>query len=315
MRALIHSLVLALIALPLASATAAPLGYSVNSDQPLGDTLHQIDLADGTATAIGVGVSSLGVVRTDIEGLAISPDLALWGADEDRLKLFRINTSTGTVIPESEVDITGLDAAMSNDFGLTFTCDGTLYATSVTSQSLFILDTDGTATRVGAAGSLGVNISAIASFGESPARLFGLGNGLLGDEGPADNRSLYEIDPLAGTATLVGNVGAGVADYTEAGLSFDAAGQLWAITDRSVFSEPSQILSLDLDTGEATLASTTSIIGFESLAVAPPGGCDSGPPVEPNPAQPIPSLSAAGSLLAILALLLSGLAGLRLRSF
>jgi hypothetical protein len=313
MRALIYSLVLALIAMPLASAMAAPLAYSVNSDQPLGDTLHQIDLADGTATAIGVGVSALGVIRTDIEGLATSPDLALWGADEDRLKLFRINTTTGAVIPESEVDITGLDAAMSNDFGLTFACDGTLYATSVVSQSLFILDTDGTATRVGAAGSLGVNISAIASFGESPVRLFGLGNGLLGDEGPADNRSLYEIDPQTGIATLIGDVGAGVANYTEAGLSFDASGQLWAITDRSVFSLPSQILSLDLGTGQASLVSTTTIIGFESLAIAPPGSCDSGPPITPNPAVQIPSLGAAGQLLAMLALLLSGLAGLRPR--
>lgn len=315
MRALIYSLVLVLIALPLASATAAPVGYSVNSDQPLGDTLHAIDLADGTATAIGVGVSSLGVLRTDVEGLAISPNLALWGADEDRLKLFRINTTTGTVIPESEVDITGLDAAISNDFGLTFACDGTLYTTSVISQSLFILDTDGTATRVGAAGSLGVNISAIASFGESPVRLFGLGNGLLGDEGPADNRSLYEIDPLTGITTLIGDVGAGVANYTEAGLSFDASGQLWAITDRSAFGLPSQILSLDLDTGEATLVSTTTIIGFESLAIAPPGGCGSGPPVEPSPAVQIPSLGAAGKLLAILVLLLPGLAGLNLRRY
>jgi hypothetical protein len=314
MRALIHSLVLLMVALPLASATAAPVGYSVNSDQPLGDTLHQIDLADGTATAIGVGVSSLGVTRTDVEGLAISPDLALWGVDEDRLKLFRISTTTGAVIPESEVDVSGLDASIFNDFGLTFTCDGALYATSVTSQSLYILDTDGTATRVGAAGSLGVNISAIASVGESPARLFGLGNGLLGDEGPADNRSLYEIDPLTGIATLIGDVGTGVADYTQAGLSFDASGQLWAITDRSIFGQPSQILSLNLGTGEATLESTTTIIGFESLAIAPPGGCVSGPPAEPGPApEQIPSLSAAGKLLAMLVLLLPGLAGLRLR--
>lgn len=313
MRALINSLALVLFALPLASALAAPMAYSVNSDQPDGDTLHEIDLADGTATAIGVGVSSLGELRTDIEGLAISPDLALWGTDDDRSKLFRINTTTGTVIPASEVDITGLDAAMSNDFGLTFACDGTLYATSVTSQSLFILDTNGTATRVGAAGSLGVNISALASFGESPVRLFGLGNGLLGDQITPDNRRLYEIDPQTGIATLIGDVGAGVASYTEAGLSFDAAGQLWAITDRSVFSEPSQILSLDLDTGEATLVSTTSIIGFESLAVAPPGGCDSGPPAAPTSTEPIPSLSAAGKLLAMLVLLLPGLAVLRLR--
>jgi hypothetical protein len=307
MRLLFHTACLLMIALPLGSATAAPLAYSVNSDQPLGDTLHVLDLADGTALPVGAGVSSFGGVRLDIEGLAMAPDLSLWAADDDSTRLFRINTATGLVIQESDVLITGLDSTIANDYGLTFTCDGTLLASSVVSQSLFSIDTStGVATRIGAAGSLGVNISAIASHGAEPARIYGLGNGLLGDEGPQDTRSLYEISLLDGTTTLIGALGPAVADYAEAGLSFDTEGALWAITDRSQSGQPSEILQLNLETGLASVASTTTIIGFESLAIAPPGGCEPGTPQ-------IPALDASGRRLAILALMLTGLFGLRQR--
>ena len=48
---------------------AAPSGYSVNSDEPDGDSLFVIDLANGKETAVGK-VQSLGVTRSDIEGMA-----------------------------------------------------------------------------------------------------------------------------------------------------------------------------------------------------------------------------------------------------
>lgn len=315
MRAFARILLMLMMTVPAVSAMGAPLGYSVNSDQPLGDTLYVIDLADGSANPVGVGVSALGVLRTDIEGLGIAPDLALWGIDEDQLRLFQINTTNGTVITESDRAVTGLDAQIFNDFGMTFACDGSLFVSSVTSQSLFTLDpSTGVATRVGAPGSLGVNISAIASRGSNPVRIFGLGNGLLGDEGPQDNRSLYEIDPETGAANLVGNIGAAPADYSQAGLSFDAAGNLWAITDRSQSGAFSEILSINTDTGEATVVATTGIMGFESLAIAPPGQCDPLAPGQPPEFPPrIPTLSAAGQWLGILALLLTGLIGLHRR--
>ena len=217
MRSFVHLALFSILALPFAAAMAAPVGYSVNSDEPLGDTLHQIDLADGSSTPIGIKISSFGVTRTDVEGLAIATDLSLWGVDEDRLSLFQIDTSNGTVVQQTEVSIVGLDAAQFNDFGLTFSCDETLFATSVTSQSLYVIDLQGNASRVGAKGSLGVNISAIASSGSSPVQLYGLGNGLLGDEGPQDNRSLYKIDIQTGVATAVGDIGPAVADYYQAG--------------------------------------------------------------------------------------------------
>ncbi|NND43865.1 MAG: hypothetical protein HKN58_00980 [Xanthomonadales bacterium] len=294
---------------------AQPMAYSVNSDEPLGDTLHQLNLATGSATAIGTGVSAFGVVRKDIEGLAIASDLSLWGIDESfPMSLFRINTTNGTVIQESDRSVSGLDSSESNDFGLTFTCDGTLYASSVVSQSLFTLSEEGVATRVGNAGSLGVNISAIASYGANPVRLFGLGNGLLGDEGPADNRSLYEIDPATGTTTLIGEIGPTVADYSQAGLSFDAEGNLWAITDRSQTGQFSQIIRLDIETGAGTVIANTTVMGFESLAIGPPGGCS---PVQPQPpfqdTKPIPTLGTLGHWLAFLALMITGLIATRQR--
>ena len=313
MRSFIHIALISLLALPFAAAMAAPMGYSVNSDEPLGDTLHRIDLADGSATPIGISVSSLGVTRTDIEGLAIAPDLSLWGVDEDKLRLFRIDTTSGTVMPETEVTITGLDSAIKNDFGLTFGCNGTLYATSVSSQSLYVIDLTGKSSRVGAKGSLGVNISAIASSHSSPVRLYGLGNGLLGDEGPLDNRSLYRIDVDTGVATAIGEIGPSIANYSQACLAFDAAGDLWAITDRSQSGRNSEILRIDLNTGAATVQSATANIGFESLAIAPPINCNSTPDDRFADAQRIPVLDSLGRILAILALLFTGLVSLRQR--
>jgi hypothetical protein len=306
-----------LLALPFAAAMAAPVGYSVNSDQPLGDKLYSIDLADGTTTGIGIGVKAL----SDIEGLAFAPDTALWGVDEESGTLFQIDTGDGTIVAGSELTIKNLDSPIRNDFGLTFTCDGTLYTTSVLSQTLYTLDNTGNASPVGGLGSLGVNISAIAARGNNPAKLYGLGNGLLRDNdgqviGP-DNRSLYEIDTSLGTTTHILSLGDAVADYDEAGLAFDAGGNLWAITDRSRDSQFSQILSIDLALRSATVEATTSVIGFESLAIAPPANCEPSQIDDKyaREAEPIPSLKGFGSLIAILALMLSGFTFLRQRHF
>lgn len=317
MNRLLQKLLIAVVALPMATALAAPFGYSVNSDQPLGDTLYLIDLDNGTSQAIGSGVSAFGVNRIDIEGLAMAPDSSLWGLDDDHLSLFEIDKTTGTVVTGSERTLSGIDASQSNDFGLTFTCDGSLYATSVASQSLYKIDqATGSASRIGALGSLGVNISAISSIGAEPVEIYGLGNGLLGDEGPADNRSLYRINIEDGTVTRVGSVGEAVATYSEAGLSFDDNGDLWAITDRSQSGANSQILKINPVTGNAVVQSTTTVLGFESLAVAPPAGClDDEPVILPKESVPIPSLDHTGKLLITFVLLLTGLLGLRQRFF
>lgn len=319
MKALSKFVLSSLIALLPAVATAAPFAYSVNSDQPFGDTLYQIDLADGSATPIGTGVTLPPdpFKRLDIEGLAIAPDLTLWGVDEDLKRLFAIDTNTGTVIAATDEEIDGIEGEEGNDFGLTFTCDGTLYAVSVRNQTLYNLGLDGTATPVGKVGALGANISAIASYGANPVKMYGLGNGWLGEGGPVDNRSLYEIDLATGTASLIGSLGPveTVANYTEAGLGFDLEGNLWAITDRSQFAMTSQILRIDPASGLATSVMNTSIVGFESLAVAPPSACKT--PIEPDEkfetTMQVPTLNIFGKSFAIFVVLLLGALAPRLR--
>ena len=260
------------------AVNAAPDGYSINSDSPSGDTdsLYRIDLSTGAQTRLG-RVQSLGQTRIDVEGLAFSPDGTLYGVDDDSMKLFPINTDNGAVIDSQEVSITGMGPAGGNDFGLTFACDGGLYASSVSQQSLYRMNLDGSTSRIGSLGSLGQNISALAAYG-NPVQLYGLSNGLKADQN-ADTRSLYSINTSTGAATLIGALGPAAGTYNEAGLDFDSDGQLWAITDRRAAPGGpfgSQLLSIDKATGTATLKSTTAESGFESLAITVPRGCDVG---------------------------------------
>lgn len=262
-----------------AATLAAPDGYSINSDSVSNDedSLYRIDLATGVHTRLGF-VKSLGQTKIDVEGLAFAPDGTLYGVDDDSMTLFPINTDTGIVVNQQEVNISGMPFGGGNDFGLTFACDGNLYATSVGARSLYLLGPNGTATRIGALGSLNANISALAAFG-NPVKLFGLGSGLTG-AGTVDSRTLYEIDPLTGIATAKPQqVGAAVDAYNQAGLEFDSSGTLWAITDRRAVPGgdfPSQILRIDTTTGLATHSAYTTEIGFESLAISIPQGCSPG---------------------------------------
>jgi hypothetical protein len=124
---------------------------------------------------------------------------------------------------------------------------------------------------------MGQNISALAAWG-NPVTLYGLSNGLFGDGSP-DSRSLYSINPANGAAVLIGALGAGAAAYNEAGMAFDSTGQLWAMTDRrSAPGGPfgSQVLRINTANGQATLASTTTETGYESLSITVPGGCSTG---------------------------------------
>lgn len=256
-----------------ASLAAAPIGYSINSDSgsSAADGLYRIDLATGEDVRIGT-VPPIGLPRIDIEGLAFSPNGTLYGVDDDTLQLFPIDTQTAAIVNDGDVSISGLPSGGSNDFGMTFACDGSLYITSVAEQSLYRMSLEGKAELIG---SLGYNISAVAAYG-NPTRLYGLGNGLDKNR-EIDSPSLFEIDPETGAATEIGPLGMGsqVGDYTEGGLSFDENGQLWAITDRAqlLTSFPSQVMKVDITTGAASEVKNTRERGFESLAVSVPQGC------------------------------------------
>jgi len=276
-----RAVVMASLACCLASgaAHAAPDGYSINSDSDndvTHDSLYSIDLANGSETRIGP-ILSQGQFRSDVEGLALSPDGTLYGVDDDRLTLFPINTATGAVISGQEVFVSGIPGGGSNDFGMTFACDGSLYITSVATQTLYRMNLDGDATPVGAEGGLGTGISAIAAYG-SPVQLFGLSNGVDNAQ-PANARKLWSINPNTGTATEVGLLGGAALPYAEAGLAFDESGTLWALTDRRDaigFPLPGQILQVDTISGAAVSIADTASNGFESLSISVPRGCFTG---------------------------------------
>lgn len=298
-----------------ATANAAPMAYSINSDsgnQATEDSLYSIDLATGAHQLKGrltVGTKT----RLDTEGLAISPDGTLWGVDDDALTLFPIDQNSGTIRVQDEIKLTGVSAGGGNDFGMTFSCDNGLYITSVVTQTLYQLDLEGSTQIIGSTGALGQNISAIASIG-NPTKIYGLGNGQFAN-GTTDSPSLFSIDPTTGVATLIGPLGAAAGEYNQGGLSFDANGDLWAITDRRLINNniadlPSQILKIDTATGKATAISVTIEIGFESLAIAPPAQCAVlvEPPVTGGSGQfpVIPTLNPGGRSLTILLIMLMG---------
>ena len=293
------------------NANGAPMAYSINSDgqnQATWDSLYLIDLStSGSEQRVGTLFSgSLTHTHYDTEGLAFDVDGRLWGVDDGSLTLFPINPDSGVVNPHEIIPLPlAFLSAGSNDFGMTFTCEDDLYLTSVVNQTLYLVDGNGNVQVVGGTGALGVDISAIAAIGE-PTRLFGLGLGNV------DSPSLYSIHPRTGVASLIGPL-LHAEDYNEAGLAFDADGNLWAITDRSnlvdeplaLRNQPSQVLLINTETGEATHVSTTIETGFESLAIGPPSGCY----------EPIPTLDVRGLALVVAGLMLIGFVVLRRRVF
>ena len=313
------TLVSVLLSLPMTLA-AEPMGYSINSDSgstdPIPDSLYQIDLGVGAEKRIG----QLDPLYLDVEGLAFAPDGKLYALDDDRLRVFELDKANGQALLLTEKQVSNLPSGGRNDFGMAFACDGTLYVTSVVERKLYRLSLSGQATPIG---DLGANISALAAWG-NPTELYGLGNGLRNvsnDVFVEDAPNLYRIDPATGATTLVGELGDEAAPYTEGGLDFDSSGQLWAITDRVLpDNQPSQVMKIDTSSGTASEVKTLKEAGFESLAIAPPGGCalidDGEPPVTEPPqnstqVRSVPALSPFGLAVAVTLMLLAGLAATR----
>ena len=307
---------LVLVSLFAINANGAPWAYSVNSDSGSSneDSLYQINLATGEDHRKGELISVALYDHIDTEGLAFDSDNTLWGIDDSTLTLFPINTVSGAIPFGEIIDVsTVFPLGGANDFGMTFSCDNSLYVTSVTTDTLYRIDLDAGSQEV--IGALGANISAIAAIG-SPTKLYGLGNGQF-ENGDTDSPDLYSIDVSTGAATLIGPLGSEAGEYDQGGLAFDSDGILWAITDRrTIDNQPSQILRIDVDTGTATLVSTTGEVGFESLAIGPPTACSitrSTDDDDEDEFPRIPTLSQSGRLLAIFVLMLAGMLILRKR--
>jgi len=285
------------------AAWAQPIGFAVNSRGfTVEEDIHvlwRVDLSSGQVERIG------GTGFIDMEGLALDRDGTLYGADDETKTLVTVNVNSGFSSPVGGLRSNmGMPLAQPMDLGMTFTCDGELLVSSDTQRSLFTASLEtGRLQRIGQLGSLGVPITDLASWG---GELYGIGQGLAGEDGlfTVDAPNLYRIDPADATAELIGSLGQNVLPYANAGLAFDSAGNLWAITDRRANGIPdieSEILLIDLETGLAQKTANAGLVGFESLAIAGPGGCDTAGGMLPNPVE-IPASNPHG--LAIMAWLM-----------
>jgi len=298
-----------------ACVQAQPFGFVVNSDgvdpgmSP--DTLYRINLATGEAVSIGA------TGFQDIEALAFDENGQLYGVDDASNTLLRMDAFSGAGIRVggSENNL-GLNASTSFDFGMTFVCGSTQpLLTSDTTNQVFLLDLadNGRALEVGSFGDVSLTGLASAVI-DGEFRIYGIGSGNI-------NPGLYQIDPESLQTSLVSPLAA-AASYNDAGLAFDASGNLWAITDRTAVNgqnSASQILSIDLNSGAASIVAET-FTGIESLAISAldcsgindddggPGDPDGDP--EPE-AQGVPAVTAP-ALLLLLAIMLM-LAGRRLK--
>ncbi len=303
----------ALIALLCVSmAQAQPYGFSVNSRGNLPDSndvnaLWRINLSDGSSER--VSAQGLPTGFFDLEALAFNPAEEMFGADDDLKTLVRVSTVTGvaSAVGGSTINM-GRPLGGNMDFGMAFDCDGRAWVVSDVEQSLFTADTEtGLLTLVGEAGALGEPITDLAIFGEYA---FGIGVG-LDSQGNALSPNLYRIDLDTVSVEMIGPLGDEASPYNNAGLSFDESGGLWAVTDRRQVGGqdlPSEILNINPRTGEATRMATSSIVGLESLAVAPPAGCELPASPKEDRGVPIPvNHPVAMVVFALLVLMLGGL--------
>ena len=294
MRRSLQAAVLAVSAAMALPAAAQPLAYAVSFNK-----LYQVDLASGQTTLIGeTGFN-------DVEGLALSPTGVMYGIVDSTKTLITINPQTGRGVAvgsgTGNTGLTGQGVGQFDalDFGLAFTCDGRLWASSDTTRKLWQIEpTTGQATFVG---SLGAQITGLGANGSG---LFGLG--AQGDEG------LYRIDTGTGAARKIGPLAANLT-FADGGLDFDASGQLWAILDYRPPEDnrPSDIVRVDLAGGQASFVSNT-LPEMEGLAITPMTACR-GPG---GPATPVhsavPTTAIGGRVLLALMTVLGGLAALAL---
>jgi MYXO-CTERM domain-containing protein len=276
---------------------AAPIGYAAGFD-----TLFRIDIATRQGVVVGEFGQFGGAPISDVEGLAFAADGTLYGVSDSIPggALVRINTSTGrgTVVGNLGLQGQGTGGIDSLDFGLAATCDGRMWVSSDTIDRLWEVDTTNGSTRL--VGNTGAHISGLAARADG---LFGIG--VEGDEG------LYRIDTDTGAATLVRKF-QGVT-LPDAGLDFDADGNLWAVFDLFPPVANSDLVRIDPETGVETvvgritgplLEGGSNSRELEALAIAPPVCEPDGNGAEP--ALPVPAASGFNTTLLALALLALG---------
>lgn len=189
-------------------ASAGPILWVGDGD----GTLGTVDVATGSATVIG----EMGLTMTDI---AFDPFGNLWGITFGQL--YQIDHSNAAITLVGNLG-TSLNS-------LVFGADGTLYAAN---NGLYTIDTNtGAATLVGSGG--GYSSSGDLAF---------IGSSLYLSSVNGDN--LFELDPLTGVGTFIGNIGVG-AVY---GLATDNNIDLYGVAGQN-------ILSIDTLTGVGSVLS------------------------------------------------------------
>lgn len=251
---------------------AAVMAYSVADDNfELPDHLVQIDLTTGEFQSMG----QIADPYIALEGLAISANGTLYGADDNTKTLVQINPGEGRAFPVANANQNlGFGSIPdSYDFGLSFACDNNLYMVVKHTQELYQVNTvTGVASLIG---NTGHNFTSLAAWGDD---LYAVASG---------DFNLYKVDPSTAEAELVGGLGdlGGDIELAGSGLAFDEDGDLWMAVNLRLSDPlnpfPSRIFNLNTNTGAATLVSET-LVGIESLAITGPGGCDAprGAPIQ-----------------------------------
>lgn len=248
---------------------AAVTAYAVaddNFDYP--DHIVEINLLTGEFKSFG----QIPDPYIGIEGMAMSANNVIYGADDNTKTLVQIELSEGRALPVANANQNfGFPRSTDNhDYGMSFACDGSLYLVVKHDQSLYRVNSEtGRATLIGETGH---NFTSLASWDN---RLFAVASG---------DFTLYEVNPETAVATAVGplgNLGGDIQLYGS-GMSFDSNGQLWMIANLRLSDPlnplPSRIFKVNHKTGAAEFVSET-LVGVESLAIANGSGCARGTPV------------------------------------
>lgn len=266
---------------------AAVMAYSVADDNfEYPDHLVEINLETGEFTSKG----RIPDPYIALEGLAMSANGTLFGADDNTKTLVQISINEAQAFPVANADQNfGFGSPQdSYDFGMTFNCSNQLKMVVKHTGDLFdVNEMTGVANLVG---NTGHKFTSIAAWGDD---LYAVASG---------DFNLYKVNGDTAEAELVGPLGdlGGGIELNGSGMSFDEEGNLWMVINLRLSDPlnpfPSRIFKINPATGAAEYIADT-LVGIESLAIKGPVGCDSvsgsGPvsvPVLGNPALIILSL-------------------------
>lgn len=275
---------------------AAVMAYSVADDNfEFPDHLVEINLETGEYVSKG----RIADPYIALEGLAMSENGTLYGADDNTKTLVQISIAEAQAFPVSNTNQNlGFGSAPeSYDFGMTFTCSNRLNMVVKHTGDLYeVNEASGLAQLIG---NTGHNFTSLAAWGDD---LYAVASG---------DFNLYKVNAVTAEATLVGPLGnlGGDIELNGSGMAFDENGNLWLAINLRLSDPlnpfPSRIFKVNAATGEAEFISET-LVGIESLAITGPVGCNRGtPPVS------VPVFGLNGLLFMLLSVFSIGFISLR----